>query len=91
MDLEDYAEPEVGIAVAAVGLLFSPQVRRLVRRGAVYGLSGVLIASKTIGSTLQRAKPGSQPASTSSFMQELAQEAQMIKAQRSTATPAHEQ
>ena len=41
MALEDFVDPEVGIAVAATALVASPQARRVVRRGLVYGLAGV--------------------------------------------------
>jgi hypothetical protein len=44
MALEDFASPEVGIAIAATALIASPAVRGTVRRGLVYGLAGVLRA-----------------------------------------------
>jgi hypothetical protein len=52
VDLEDFAEPEVGIAIAvaaaATAAAASPKVRRVVRRGAVYGLAGLLIAKDKV-------------------------------------------
>jgi hypothetical protein len=44
MDSEDLVAPEVAAAVAVTAVVASPQVRSLLRRGAVYGLAGVLLA-----------------------------------------------
>ena len=44
MEVEDFAEGPVGVAVAASAVVFSPQVRRALRRGLVYGVAGVLAA-----------------------------------------------
>ena len=44
MALEDFMEPEVGVAVAVTAPVASPQVRNVLRRGAVYGLAGLLMA-----------------------------------------------
>ena len=44
MDLEDYLEPEVAIAVAVTAAVASPPVRKALRKAAVYGLAGVLTA-----------------------------------------------
>lgn len=49
MALEDFADSEVGIAVAATALVLSPKVRGWLRQGAVYGLAGVLKAADSIG------------------------------------------
>jgi len=61
MALEDFADPEVAIAAAVTAAVFSPKVRGLLRRGAVYGMAGVLVAgdavssvARDIGSTVQR-------------------------------------
>lgn len=48
MALDDYFETEVGVAVAATAALFSPRVRRLLRRGAVYGVAGALMAGDAV-------------------------------------------
>lgn len=39
MDFDDVPEAEVAVAVAVTAVLASPRVRRLVRRGAIYGLA----------------------------------------------------
>ena len=44
MAVDDFLEPEVGVAVAITAALASPKVRGLLRRGAVYGLAGALVA-----------------------------------------------
>jgi hypothetical protein len=50
MALEDYAEPEVLIAVAVTAAVASPPVRRVLRRGLVYGLAGLLTVGDKLGS-----------------------------------------
>ena len=50
MDLEDFVESEVAIAVGATAAVLSPRVRGVLRSGAVYGLAGALIAGSAIGS-----------------------------------------
>jgi len=50
MALDDYVEPEVAIVVAAAAAIFSPRVRGVLRKGAVYGLSGVLVVGDAVGS-----------------------------------------
>jgi len=63
MDFEDYLQPEVGIIAAVTATLFSPRVRRLLRRGVVYSTAGVLMAgdaatsfARNIGRGAQRAR-----------------------------------
>ena len=48
MALEDYLESEVAVAVAATAVALSPRARRLLRRGAVYGLAGALKATDVV-------------------------------------------
>ena len=49
MDLEDFFQPEVGIAAAVVAALASPRVpNKVLRHGAVFGLAGILIAGDTV-------------------------------------------
>jgi hypothetical protein len=66
VDLDDFIEPEVGVAVAVTAALVSPPVRRVVRKGAVYGLAGLLIARDKLaalaGGLRQRAQAAVQPA-----------------------------
>ncbi len=58
MAFEDYMEPEVGIAVAVTAAVASPQVRNVLRRGAVYGLAGVLMAGDAVSSLARGVKRG---------------------------------
>lgn len=58
MALEDFLESEVAIAVAATAALSSSRVRRVLRRGAVYGLAGVLLAGDAIGAVARDAGRG---------------------------------
>jgi hypothetical protein len=44
MDFEDFAQPEVGVAVAITAVVASPSVRKTLRKGAAYGIAGVLLA-----------------------------------------------
>lgn len=50
MALDDFFDSEVGIAVAATAVAMSPRVRSVLRRGAVYGLAGLMRAGDTLGS-----------------------------------------
>ncbi len=56
MTLEEYMESEVVVAVAATAAILSPKARRVLRRGAVYGLAGVLMARDAIASAATMAQ-----------------------------------
>lgn len=58
MALEDYLDSHVAIAVAATAAVFSPRARKMLRRGAVYGVTGVLMASDAISAAARNAKAG---------------------------------
>lgn len=60
MDPEDFLTPEVGITAAVVAAIASPQVRKVVRQGAVYGLAGVLMAGDAIVSFARGVGQGAQ-------------------------------
>lgn len=73
MDPEDFVSAEVGITAAVVAAIASPPVRKVVRRGAVLGVAGVLVAGDAItsfarglgqgvGQGLQRATQGASAA-----------------------------
>lgn len=62
MALDDYLEPEVAVTAVVAAAIFSPQGRQILRKGAVYGLAGVLVAGdalstagRNLGQGLQRA------------------------------------
>jgi hypothetical protein len=46
--LDDYLEPEVLIAVAVTAAVASPPVRKVLRKGLVYGLAGLLTVGDKI-------------------------------------------
>lgn len=48
MAADDFLETEVGVAVAATAVLLSPQVRTWLRKGAVYGVAGVMMAGDAL-------------------------------------------
>jgi hypothetical protein len=54
MALDDFIEPEVAVAVGVTAAVMSPKVRKVLRRGAVYGLAGLL----TVGDKLAAAARG---------------------------------
>lgn len=62
MEFEDFLEPEVGIAAAVVAVIASPQARKIVRRGAVYGLAGVLMAGDVMGAFVRGVRANAQQA-----------------------------
>lgn len=62
MDTDDILNPVVGAAVAITAAVFSPPVRRVVRRGAVYGLAGMLIAGEAMSSFAQGVSRGARQA-----------------------------
>ncbi len=60
--LEDFIEPEVGWAVALTAAVASPGVRKVLRKGAVYGLAGILMAGDAASALAQGVKRGVQQA-----------------------------
>jgi hypothetical protein len=62
MALDDYMEPEIAVTAAVTAAIFSPQARRLLRKGLVYGLAGAMIAGDTITSFTRSVGKGIQTA-----------------------------
>lgn len=58
MGLDDYMDRETGIIAAATAAAVSPRARHLFRRGAVYGLAGVLRAGDVAAATARGAVKG---------------------------------
>ncbi len=56
MAAEDYLDSHVAVAVAATAAILSPRVRKVLRRGAVYGVTGVLMAGDAISGAARDAK-----------------------------------
>src|SRR5918998_5905304 len=51
---------DVGVAVAATATVLSPRAREVARKGAVYGLAGVLKAGDVVFSTARGAARGAE-------------------------------
>jgi hypothetical protein len=51
MALDDWVDSEVAVAVAATAAVLSPRFRGVLRRGAVYGVAGVLKATDVATAT----------------------------------------
>ncbi len=87
MALEDYLEPEIAVTAAVTAAIFSPQARKLIRKGVVYGLAGILIAGDAISSFARSVGQGVQEAgaSAASAAQSAASEAR-TEATESAAT-----
>lgn len=62
MALEDYLEPEVAVAAAVTAVLFSPRARKIIRRGAVYGMAGLLKAGDAVTAFAGSVRQGVQEA-----------------------------
>ena len=60
MALEDYLEPEVVVAVAVTAAISSPTVRNILRRGAVYGMAGLMVAGDAVNSLARGVGRGAQ-------------------------------
>jgi hypothetical protein len=58
MAADDFMESEVAIAAAATAALFSPRVREVVRKGAVYGMAGALTAGRAVAGVAREAGRG---------------------------------
>jgi hypothetical protein len=65
MAVDDYLEPEVAIAVAVTAAVASPPVRKVIRRGLVYGLAGLLVAKDKITAVGQNVAQGARQMATS--------------------------
>ncbi len=65
MDVEDLASSEVVVAVAATAAVLSSRVRRVARRGLVYGVAGALSAGDMVTSFGKGVASGVQDAAES--------------------------
>ncbi|HLV98513.1 MAG TPA: hypothetical protein VKT82_07515 [Ktedonobacterales bacterium] len=65
LDLDDFLETEVAAAVAATAALFSPRVRKVLRRGLVYTVAGGLMAGEVATSAARGIGRGIQQGMTS--------------------------
>lgn len=70
MEPGDFAEPEIAVTAAVTAALFSPRMRKLIRKGLVYGMAGVLTAGDTLTSFAKSVGQGMQQASASMAREE---------------------
>jgi hypothetical protein len=50
MDFDDFMEPEIAVTAAVTAAVLSQRGRQMLRRGAVYGMAGALVARDAIAS-----------------------------------------
>jgi hypothetical protein len=62
MALEDFMEPEVAVTAAVAAAVFSPRARKVIRKGLVYGMAGVLVAGDALASLAHGVGQGVQQA-----------------------------
>lgn len=86
MALEDYLEPEIAVTAVVVAAVFSPKTRKIIRRGAVYGLAGLLVAGDALTAAGKRVGRGVQAVVTSQEANTSEQNAQAAPI-KTTATP----
>jgi hypothetical protein len=65
VELEEFFESEVVVAVAATLLATSPRARGIARKGAVYGIAGALAAGDALKSFGQSVSRGAKQAADS--------------------------
>ncbi|MGH2507663.1 MAG: hypothetical protein ACRDHZ_09720 [Ktedonobacteraceae bacterium] len=65
MDPESFVEPEIAVTAAITAALFSPRARRVMRKGLVYGMAGILTVGETVTSFARSVGQGMQQASMS--------------------------
>lgn len=96
MEIEDFAEPEIAVTAAVAAAIFSPRARKVMRKGLVYGMAGVLAAgdvvtsfARSIGQGVQQAGESVSRSSQETDEQEMAAEKAegMDKEEVTTATP----
>lgn len=87
MDLDDILDPKVAVAVAVTAVVTSPPVRKAVRRGAVYGLAGLMMAGDRLSHLANSVAEGARHAG-SSAREAADQAAQSVRQSQAEPTPA---
>lgn len=64
MEPGDFVEPEIAVTAAITALICSPRVRKVIRKGLVYGMAGVITVgdtltsfAKSVGQGMQQTNP----------------------------------
>ncbi|GAC1403574.1 MAG: hypothetical protein NVSMB49_21210 [Ktedonobacteraceae bacterium] len=86
MALEDYLEPEVAVTAVVVAAVFSPRARQIIRRGAVYGLAGIMVAGDALASAGRSIGRGVQAAAAAAAQSATAATTQSATAAQPTST-----
>jgi hypothetical protein len=76
MDLEDYIEPEIAVTAAVTAAICSPRARKMLRRGAVYGMAGALMAGDALSAFTRSISQGFQRAKSTSAQEGQVQQGQ---------------
>ena len=70
MKFENFMEPEVAVTAAVAAAITSPRARKVMRKGLVYGMAGMLAAGdalvsfgRSVGQGMQRAGEEATPSS----------------------------
>lgn len=64
MDLDDFFGSQTAIAVGLTATVLSPRARKVLRRGAVYGVAGVLVAGDAVSAAARGARHGAEQAAS---------------------------
>lgn len=62
VELEDFMEPEIAVTAAVAAAITSPRARKVMRKGLVYGMAGILAAGDVIVSFGRSVREGIQHA-----------------------------
>ncbi len=65
MGLDDLVDSKVALAVAATTVVTSPRVRGVLRRGAVYGVAGTIMAGDAVSAAARGVRHGARQAADS--------------------------
>lgn len=87
MDVEDYLDTKTGVVAAATAASVSPRARELFRRGAVYGLAGMMKAGDVAVAAARGAVRGAKDAATEGQTQAKRSRSRQAQARQSRPRP----
>lgn len=62
MAFEDFVEPEIAVTAAVTAALCSPRARKIMRKGMVYGVAGILTAGNVVTAFARSVRQGAKQA-----------------------------
>lgn len=65
MAVEDFLDSHVAVAIAGTAVVLSPRARQVLRRGAIYGVAGALMAGDAIATFARGVADGSRQGTAS--------------------------